>query len=753
MQKEILLSGDDWRLFHFKQAEGEKEKVYEKDFWAVETGWLRVNVPGDVHSTLVKRKIIPDPYFGLNNEKCRWVADREWWYRKSFCVPEEWQKKEKIIRLIFEGVDYDAEFWANGKYLGSHQGMFSPIIFDISKIANKSKWVNLAIRISPPPKSRKEIGGRKSNISYAIDYTPILLSMGIWKDVRVVCTGEVYLEDVFIASEIKDKEAIVNLELETVNITKKTKEITYEIRISGKNFFSPTYKKELSKKVIPGTNRIKTELSIPEPALWFPWDKGEQNLYKVEIKIKENKEEQDSIEKSFGIREIKMLRNIGAPKDSFPFTFSINGKREYIRGANWTNIDLLPGNLKKERYKKLLTMVKEANMNMLRIHGWHIIEKEEFYNLCDELGILVWQEFMFCNMNYPQDKEYLKKVKGESIQAVKTIRNHPSLVIWCGGNEYTYKENKKLIDMLQQICKEYGASRSFIPISDIDRRYYPKGNWLIPEEHKGDYHSWDIWARFAPITDYSKDKSLFTSEFGLQAVPNIENLKKFIPEDELWPPGYCWEYHFAQLSKITYHAYYIKSGVYSKDVRPEEVFKNLEEFIEYSQQAQAEVLKFAIEHYRRRKYYNSGCMFWCFNEPWPSIIWSVVDWYLRPKKAYYAVKEAYSPLLISLQHNKKEWEKNERFKGEVWIVNDYLKTFKNCVLEIKIVDNNSNLLEKKSIKIEKVEENSAKKVFILDWSIPEEIRDKFKVLVSLKNSENLVIASNKYNFRIEEGNV
>ena len=250
---------------------------------------------------------------------------------------------------------------------------------------------------------------------------------------------------------------------------------------------------------------------------------------------------------------------------------------------------------------------------------------------------------------------------------------------------------------------------------------------------------------------YKKDTSLFTSEFGIQAVPDIDSLKEFIPEDELWPPGYSWEYHFAELSKIAYYAYYIKSGVYTTDVKPEEAFESLDEFIDCSQGAQAEVLKFGIEHFRCRKWRNSGSIFWCFNEPWPSVICSIVDWYLRPKKAYYAVRNAYSPVLVSLQHNKKEWKRGEKFKVGVWIVNDYLRAFEDCSLEIRIVDNKANLLEEESIGVKRIEEDSAKKVLNLDWTIPRKIQGTFKTLLTLRNSEALVIARNEYEFRIQGG--
>jgi len=760
MREEISLSGDDWRIFHLPPGEGQKAGVYKDNFWGA-FGWLRADVPGDVHSVLIKRKIIEDPYIGLNNEKCRWVGEKEWWYKKSIDVPEEWRKAGRAIRLIFEGVDYDAEFWANGERLGRHAGMFSPIVFDVTALA-RSGQLRLAVCISPPPRNRQDIGGRKCNLGYGIDYSPNMPVMGIWKDVRMVCTGVVYIKDVFAVSRIRNGDATVKLEIEATNGGSEQKEITCEISMTGKNFSGPTVRKTIKEKIKPGRNIVTTELFIPGAQLWWPWDRGRQNLYRLEVAIRSGAEEQDRIIKTIGIREIKLLKNTGMSDDGFPFTFCVNGRKEYIRGANWTNINLLPGNMKAERYGKLLTMAKEANINFLRIHGWHIIEKEEFYNLCNELGILVWQEFMFCNMNYPQDCKYLKKVEEECVQAVKTVRNHPALAMWGAGNEYRYEPNKKLVDTLRKICEKHDPARYFAPPSDTDRyalyldksfRYRCSGPIineakLINEgKYKGDLHSWAFWFLLWPIAGFSRDECFFASEFGIQAVPDLESLKKFIPKDELWPPGYSWEYHSADISKLVYYAYYIKSGIYDKEIKLEEAFENLEEFICYSQKAQAEALKCAIEHYRCRKYRNSGAIFWSFNEPWPTIAWSVVDWYLKPKQAYQAVREAYALLLVALRHNEKEWRRGETFDGEVWIVNDHVQRFSDCALEIKILGNGKNILERKIIKIEKVNEDSAEKVFVCKWPIPGKLKGKFSILLSLQDSTNSTIASNEYLFR------
>lgn len=739
MRKEIVLDGADWKMNRFSPGQGEKEGAHEgADFW--DFVWMKADVPGDVHSTLLKNGAIPDPYFGRENEKCKWIADCEWWFRKGFRTPEEF--KNKKARIIFEGVDYRARFWLNGKYLGEHEGMFSPVVFEVKNIEGAN---TLAVCILPPPRNRAMIGGMKCNLGYGIDYTPEMITMGIWRSVKVIFTDDLYIENVHIIPEVKGNSAKLKMNISLLNSSDIEKTARVCIKVSGENFSSRVYEAQTETFLKPDGNTVPLDVNIPDPKLWWPWDMGEQNLYKVEVSIHDGATLSDEISVITGIREVKMLRNPDTPEDGFNWTFSINGKREYIRGACWTNTDILLGELKKEKYEKALALVKSSNMNMLRIHGWHLIETPDFYDICNRMGILVWQEFAFCNLNYPQTEEFLKKVEGECTKSIKEIRNHPSLVVWCGGNEYNYKRNKKLIDFLGRICKENDPTRWFIPESDLNRHYYLDKHFNTPaerphwEEKSGDYHNWQVWHGFCPISEYSKDKCLFASEFGLQSVPDIDSLKKFIPKDELWPPGPSWEYHFIDMKKLEHYAY---------QITPKEKIKSLEDFVEASQIAQANALKYAIEHYRRRKYRNSGSIFWQFNEPWPAIVWSVVDWYLKPKLAYYTVKNSYSPVLVSVQYEKEKWIKGEMFKVFLWVINDYHRSFKDCRIRIDITDMKRRKYQQFFIDVD-IPKDSAKNIKKLEWKVPEDVKGVFMLRVYLKNRDNVTISENDYIFKCE----
>ncbi|MDD5698425.1 MAG: glycoside hydrolase family 2 TIM barrel-domain containing protein [Victivallaceae bacterium] len=730
MHEEISLNGDDWKLGRIRPGQGIKEGFNTPDFWSAYRTWLKTSVPGDVHSCLVDTEVIPDPNYGRDNEKNKWVIENEWWYRKSFAIPKAWQGK--TVRLLFKGVDYDAVFWLNGEQLGTHQGMFSYIVYDVTKLIKTEALNSLAICLAPPPRNRLNTGGRKNNLSYGIDYSPELITVGIWDEVVMIATGPVCIEDVHITSKLKKTDAELHFDILTVSKLQNCGEVNFSFKITGRNFDSEVYTRQVDKTVKPGKNNLKFDFKLPHPRLWWTHDTGPQNLYEVEISITKDKQPFERVKKTFGIREIKVDKNPGAIPDSWPWTFVINGRRIFIKGSNWTNTDLLLERIKKERYEELLRLVKQANMNMLRIHGWHSREKEAFYDICDREGILIWQEFAFGNAIYPQNEAFLKGVEKECGQVVQILRNHPCLTVWCGGNEFKYHENINLVKRLESVCKAHDPSRHFVPVSDMNR-------YMYNDRLKGDHHSWAVWFEDVPVENYRQDHSLFISEFGLQAVPVLESLKKFIPSKELWPAGPSWEYHSARLDRI---GYYLEDFFGIKQV------DSLEQLIELSQRIQAEGLKYAIEHYRRSKYQTSGCMFWSFNDPWPAVSWSVVDWYNRPKMAYEAVKNAYAPVLISLSYAKRKWKRNAKFISEVWIVNDLHQTFPDCNAEIAIIDEPGKVLKKFVIEKISVLPDQAERIDQLEWRIPARGAGNFEVELKLKNDCNSELSTNKYHFHI-----
>jgi beta-mannosidase len=751
MRTEVSLNGSDWYIHQFKPGEGEKEGAHEAGCW-YRWSWLKATVPGDIHSSLTDNGAIPDPHLADNTLQCRWVPDFEWWYRKTVPVTEDWGKG--VCRLIFEGVDYDAEFWVDGKRIGGHEGMFTPVKLDITDIMKAllakpvvpghqggghqpNRDLLVAVRILPPPKDRRKVAGRKWGANYGMDWSPELITMGLWKGVKIVLTGELYLENIFVMPRLENGRGRIAVSVDCINASVVEKEADFQVRLSGKTFSSESLCTKEARTIAPGRHSVSFDIDIAEPKLWWPWDMGEPDLYQAEVSVACEGEVSDELQCSFGIREIRMLENPDTCAGGFPWTFTINGQKEFARGANWNSVDLLPQHLTQDRYSRLLTSARNANMNMLRMHGFDLIEKDEFYDLCDELGIMVWQDLPLGNANYSQDESFVASVANECAGSVRSIRNHASLVMWSGGNEYSYPLNKTLIDRLGKVCAENDPTRPFIPVSDLNQYYFPRKQGRV-QARCGDYHNWEVWHRFAPIEQYAQDECLFASEFGLQAVPNIDSLVKFIPKDELWPPGPSWERRFAEMEKLNFYVTRLAGG---------EKIDNLAAFVAASQQAQAECLKYGIEHYRRRKYQTSGCLIFEFNEPWPLISWGIVDWYLQPKLAYQAVQNAFSPVLACIRYPKKEWTTGESFTADLWVINDFHRSIGGCSLTVDYVDGVGKRLERHDLGID-LRPDSAECVAQLSWTVPSECTEEFALRLFLATSDQVALSRNEYRFRI-----
>jgi len=762
MREQITLSGDDWYLGQFEPGKGESKGAHEPRC-PLGDAWMRASVPGDVHSTLLEKGAIPDPHYADNFERVKWVHECEWWYRKRIHVPAEWLGRG--MHLLFEGLDYVADVWADGHYLGHHEEMFNPARFDLSAlVAADSPWhentvpssgmsptreLMIAVRLSPAPSDRRLIGGRKCNLAYGIDYAPLLITAGIWKDVRLVATDGAYIEDVSIRTGLDWSAArnglphratiCVGVKVASDGSDRHPAAPSARLRLWGDGFEQGEHKVEVSCERGPDGNSwtATAQLIVEEPRLWWPWDLGHPDVYRLQVDLLDPDADGallDRWEGKVGVREVRRGPNEGAPDGAEPWRFVVNGRPTFIRGANWTNVDALPGRLSECRYRRLLDMARDANINMLRVHGWHLMETETFYRLCDELGIMVWQEFAFCNTDYPQTEEFIEGAAEACAVALHGVRNHPSLTVVGAGNEYEYEPNRALIDRLERVCHAETPDRIWATVSDARRH----------ARIESDYHNWEVWHEWKPVEHYSDDECVFVSEFGLQSPPSLESLRRFLPEDQLWPPGPAWEAHLAQLGKLKHYAAAYAYG----DTAAADCFNSIEDFVAASQAAQAYGLKFAAEHYRRRKPACGGCMFWQFNEPWPAVVWSIVDYYLEPKAGYEAVKSAYAPLQLSLTPAKRWCRSGDRFCAQVWLVNDLYKEWRHCTASIRLIsEGQSSLVWTAQTD---VVADSSRQLGEVSWPVPEGVGG-FLVELELRDSQDEVLTTNEYAFKVQRG--
>lgn len=658
MSRRAPLNDDHWRTAAVPQVPF--GPVYDID----EVGeWLPAAVPGDVRLDLIRAGRLPDPYYGMDNEKCQWVDGFDWWYVRDVEAMQDGAKRRFVI---FEGIDYlSAVFW-NGQVLGRHAGMFSRQMYEIPGVGEGT----LAVRVwgsdalprlrlngighylrrqsekylAANPALPDRLATLKCQMSYGWDFAPRLRTCGIWDEAFLVNTGDGFIRDIWVRG-LPDGRVSVELEVDSA----LNGSLGVVVVVRGRNFTCDPQRFEFELAGRPISQHYSINFRLEDPHPWNPWDRGEPNLYQLQVSLVDARGELDSASTTFGLRTIDLVPNPGAPASEPPWTFSVNRVSEFIRGANWVPADSVPARVGRDHYESLLNLARSANINLVRVWGGGLREKSAFYELCDELGILVWQEFPFSGAPFDslaRDQDLLSLARNECAAIVRSIRNHPSIALWCSGNEFSTTANAALVKTLRKVVAENDGTRPFKPASPS----------------AGEEHNWRVWHWMGNTAEYRRGDAAFYGEFGLQSPPNVDSLSEFIPNQDVWPPGEVWRYHNAQLDKLER---------YARSVQPEP--NTLDRFVLASQEAQLRGLQVMIEYARRRKGRVSGCAFWQFDEPWPAICWSVVDYARRPKPAYFKIKELYNPILVSLDYPLLLRKPGDRLDGDVWIVNDLLR--------------------------------------------------------------------------------
>ncbi len=556
---EYVLDEKNWYMKQMNPNQGVAEGIHllpaERDLCF--TGWHEATIPGDVYSDLQRAGAIDDPYYGRNLTRVAWVQYAEWWYICRFNAPPEC--KDMDVQLQLDGVVYSCEMWLNGNHLGKHEGMFSPIKFDISRylntdiaLDNSSECDNyLAIKLDPAPQSLSNIAGKHHTFSG--DYLPGFVPVGIWRSVKILATKNVRIEETRIESVISEEKALVSVasDIEIVKGGTLPYEITSTITDNQGKTFAVTEKVRLSS----GTNEVFFEIPVPDPKLWWPWDMGDQPLYHLTMDVALDGVVVDSVTTRFGIREIHMEMNPGFTEEEaeFPWTFVINGKKTFLRSGCWGGPpSLLYGRNTKAKYQHFLQLAKECNLNNLRIFGWHPPEVKEFYDICDELGITTWTNFPLSSQVLRDDPEYVSSVLYESAEIVKERRNHPCNIFWMGGEEVFFSEaqvNSHNKRMMKQVGRHI-ANYTNVPYADASMMSSPPAIKLgyKPKEcihANGAYYA--AGTRF--MEDYFPNvDACIIPELAAASAPCVESLKKFVPPEDLWPMGLTWGFLMANIN-------------------------------------------------------------------------------------------------------------------------------------------------------------------------------------------------------------
>lgn len=621
---------------------------------------IPAQVPGDVFTDLMRAKIIPDPYIGLDSEKVQWVNECDWLYRgEAGEIPSGGR-----AWLEFMGLDYRYAVSWNGREMLRQEGMFSRVLLEVAPADEKPDAVEVRFKGFPdrfyetmfPPVivNTEPIRRRvtKTSMSFGWDFAPRLKGCGVWDDASLFRTGPVLIHDLLVRAG-NDGSVFVEAALDSSCDCRAALEFT----LRGESFSGDEVKGSIPVDLRPGMNRASHSLRIDSPRPWMPWDQGEPNLYRLDVRVTVEGGESDSAFEVFGFRDIEWARNPGSPRRALDWTLVVNGRREFLRGANVIPPDSMAGRRTDERCARLLELARDANLNCIRLWGGGNRERSVIYDACDRLGIMVWQEFPIGCINFgtPRSARYMKLLERECSEMVRQLRNRPSIIMWCGGNEFNTRLSKPAIRLMELTCKELDPTRRFVPASP----------------YRGDAHNWLVWHIKGNLKDYENDQSQLVSEFGLQAAPAAGSLEKFLPGDLLWPPGKGWVHHHQSRAKMEKYVRHFGGPGGS-----------LPEFVAASQKAQAYYLHRGIETWRRKKYEKSGAMFWQWNDPWPCISWSVVDYFLEPKLGYEAVKTAFQPLLVCAEFEQKKNTPGDSVAMDIVAVNDLHREFKDLKVDI-----------------------------------------------------------------------
>ena len=624
--------------------------------------WYSATVPGCVHTDLLNNKLIDDPFYRDNEQKQQWIGKTDWEYQTTFSVTPGILVRDNID-LVFEGLDTYANVFLNDASLLNADNMFRTWRADCKRLL-KPGANTLRIRFRSPinevlpfmAKMSYQLPAgndqgektsphtRKAPYQYGWDWGPRFVTSGIWRPVYLETWDKARVEDLHILpKQVTAAAASLTAEVEVVASSRASATII----VDNVTDESVAAKREVN--LAPGSNRVALDFVVARPALWWPNGLGAHPLYTFKARLLINGQPIDETTTRTGLRSLELRQQPDESGKSF--TFVINGVPVFAKGGNWIPADSFPTRISKDKYRQLLESVRDTNMNMLRVWGGGIYEHNDFYELCDEMGILVWQDFMFGCSLYPGDQAFLDNVRQEAIDNVKRLRNHPSIVIWVGNNEiesgwfhWGWKEQlpaklwddylKLFYGVLPEVCSSLDPSRPYWPSSPSSKLEDD------PESQKmGDLHYWQVWHASLPFSEYEKQHPRFMSEYGFQSFPQLETVNTYtVPAD-----------HDIKSPVMMAHQRHPRGNQLIREymLREYPEPKDFESFLYVSQVLQAEGIKIGAEHLRRIMPHNMGSLFWQINDCWPVASWSSIDYTGRWKALQYYARRFYSEILVS----------------------------------------------------------------------------------------------------------
>ena len=689
-----------------------------------ENGWLPATVPGDVHLDLLANKKIPDPFYRDNEAKLQWIENESWEYQLSFEVKPELIARANVD-LVFDGLDGAADVFVNGAKLLSADNSFR--IWRVPVKSHLHAGTNLLRVVFPSPikaaaavaagdpwQHRTKVEAktyiRKPAYEYGWDWGPRFVTSGIWKPVRLEAWNGVRIADFAIHQRDVSKD-VAHLDAEV--------EIEADARVENAGpanvivKFSDNGKPVMAYAKVnfhAGLNVIDLPIEIQKPKLWYPAGYGEQPLYEFTASVASTEQGIDERKIKTGLRSIVLHRELDTWGRSFEFI--VNGIPVFAKGADVIPFDSFPNRVTTANYRRILQSARDANMNMIRHWGGGYYESDEFYAICDELGIMIWEDFMFGNDWQPGTYAFKLNIEAEAEDQVRRLRNHPSIVIWCGNNEtesaFGWAPRPGLpADVKFQMWQDYLTEFSGILPRVVARLapetpYWPSSpsadyEPLSVHYQSGDQHDWSVWHGRVPFTEYEKHHWRFVTEYGFQSFPEMRTVESFTqPEDRT---GIFTPVMLAHQKNNEGNS--LIQDYISKDYPAPKDFPS---FLYVSQVVQAEGIKIGAEHWRRSRPETMGSIFWQLNDCWPVASWSSIDYYGRWKALQYYARRFYAPILVS-----------PHVEGslKVYIVSDRVWT-EPATLRVRLMDFDGKVLLEESHEIKVAPLTS--KVY-LDWPL------------------------------------
>ncbi len=711
---------------------------------------LTAEGPGTVHQDLLRHGMLPNPFYGKNEERIQWVEEEDWEYKTTFVVTAEQLKRDAAI-LFFEGLDTYADVYLNGALLFRSDNMFTGYKHSVKQLLREGKnylhiYFRSPIRQTLPQwrsngfdypadndhrAERLSVFTRKAPYSYGWDWGIRMVTSGVWRPVSLYFQDVVSVEDYYVRQLTVSKElAKLAVELELKNLTPEFRKVLVTV-----SWALPGGEKKLIEEEVQlnaGLTHLVVPVEIPAPELWMPNGWGKPVLYDFEVAVFDQKQVVARKNQRIGLRTVRVVKEKDIEGESF--YFEVNGIPMFAKGANYIPSDAMLPAVTTERYRTLFKDIKEANMNMLRVWGGGVYEDDRFYDLADENGILIWQDFMFACTTYPHDPVFLSRVEAEAEYNIRRLRNHACLAMWCGNNEileglkYWGWSKKYTPEVYKSMNEGYKLLFQKLLPSLVEKwdndRFYMHGspyfaNWGRPESWKvADSHNWGVWYGRKPFSSLDEEIPRFMSEFGFQSFPEMKTIATFAAPEDYQVKSEVMNAH--QKSSIG------NDLILTYMKRDYVVPQKFEDFVYVGLVMQGWGMRRGFEAHRRNRPYCMGSLYWQLNDSWPVVSWSGLDYYGNWKALHYQAKRAFSPLLVDVV------QEEETF--QVWLMSDKLEDMDALTLEMQLTDFHGRQLKKEKHQV-KVPANSSVLVLeqkLADWVVPSQCGQCY-LLLTLKD--------------------